>query len=148
MGPAHRRNSRPAHQFKGAMDEIQRKFKTGSRCKHIVSGVVMDIATFKVSHSTGIDKDAAALRAARARSSSIGAMERYTWVRFAGKLTPCHTTHIATVSTPAGRWMKCHRRFKRRAHIASLIGVHVAVGQRCRAVDGESPTLPAKRTSA
>ena len=21
-----------------------------------------------------------------------GAMERYTWVRFAGKLTPCHTT--------------------------------------------------------
>ena len=26
---------------------------------------------------------------------SSGAMERYTWVRFAGKLTPCHRTHIA-----------------------------------------------------
>ena len=52
---------------------------------HIISGVVMDIAAFKVSHSTGPDIDgpdiggpdidAAALRAARARSSSIGAME-------------------------------------------------------------------------
>ena len=43
---------------------------------HIKSTVVMDIAAFKVSHS--IDIDAAALRAARARSKSIGAMERYT----------------------------------------------------------------------
>ena len=33
-------------------------------------------------------------------------MERCTWVRFAEKLTPCHTTHTATVSTPAGRWIK------------------------------------------
>jgi hypothetical protein len=38
---------------------------------HIKSGVVMDIAAFKVSHSAGIDSDATALRAARARSSSI-----------------------------------------------------------------------------
>ena len=38
-------------------------------------GVVMDVAAFKVSHSDDID--AAALRAARARSKSIGAMERY-----------------------------------------------------------------------
>ena len=37
------------------------------------SGVVMDIAAFKVSHS--VDIDATALRAARVRSSSIGAME-------------------------------------------------------------------------
>ena len=35
----------------------------------------MDIAAFKVSHSVATDKDATALRAARARSSSIGAME-------------------------------------------------------------------------
>ena len=42
---------------------------------HHSSGVVMDIAAFKVSHS--VDKDATALQAARARSSSIGAMERY-----------------------------------------------------------------------
>ena len=41
----------------------------------IGSGVAMDIAAFKVGHSSGIDKDATALRAARARSSSIGAME-------------------------------------------------------------------------
>ena len=34
-----------------------------------------------------------------------------------------------------------------RAHLASLIIVHVGVGQRCRAVDGESPALPAERTS-
>ena len=40
---------------------------------HITSGVVMDVAAFKVSYSGDID--AAALRAARARSASIGAME-------------------------------------------------------------------------
>ena len=45
---------------------------------HITSGVFMDVAVLKVSHSVGIDKDATALQAARARSSSIGAMERYT----------------------------------------------------------------------
>jgi hypothetical protein len=61
---------------------------------HIISGVVMDVAAFKVSHSVGCDIDATALPVARARSVSIGAMERYTWVRFAGKLTAdCHTTH-------------------------------------------------------
>ena len=38
---------------------------------HISSGVVMDIAAFKVSHSVGTDSDATALRAARARSSYI-----------------------------------------------------------------------------
>ena len=37
----------------------------------------MDVAAFQVSHSIGFDMDATALRAARARSSSIGAMERY-----------------------------------------------------------------------
>ena len=36
----------------------------------------------------------------------IGAMERYTWVRFAGKLTSCQTMHIATVSIPSGHWIK------------------------------------------
>ena len=43
---------------------------------HPRSRVVMDIAAFKVRHSVDIvDIDATALRAARARSSSIGAME-------------------------------------------------------------------------
>ena len=36
----------------------------------------MDITAFKVSHPVGIDKDATALRAARARSSSIGVCEK------------------------------------------------------------------------
>ena len=52
--------------------KVQVKFKMQA---HIISGVVMDIAAFKVSHSE--DNNAAALQAARARSSSIGKMERY-----------------------------------------------------------------------
>ena len=57
----------------GAMDASSGK---GSKMQaHIISRVVMDIAAFKVSHSTGFDIDATALRAARARSSSIGALE-------------------------------------------------------------------------
>ena len=63
----------------------------GRRRAYRTSRVVMDIAAFKVRHSVGMDIDTTALRAARSRSSSIGAMERYTWVRFAGKLTSCHT---------------------------------------------------------
>jgi hypothetical protein len=51
---------------------VQGKFKMQA---HPNSGVVMDIAAFKVSHSVGCDIDATALRAARARSSSIGAMD-------------------------------------------------------------------------
>ena len=46
------------------------KFKTRA---HIKSRVVIDIAVVKVSHSVLVDIDATALRAARARSSSIGA---------------------------------------------------------------------------
>ena len=79
-------------------------------------GVVMDIAAFKVSNS--VDIDAAALRAARARSKSIGAMD------------------------------ECLGKGRRRAHISRGIRIHIGVGQRCRARDVESPTLPAKRTSA
>jgi len=43
------------------------------------SGVVMDIAAFKVCHSFDIEKDATTLRAARARSSStsIGAQGKF-----------------------------------------------------------------------
>ena len=52
--------------------KVQGKFKMQA---HITSGVVVDVAAFKVSHS--FDKDATALRAARARSKPIGAMESY-----------------------------------------------------------------------
>jgi hypothetical protein len=44
---------------------VQGKFKMQA---HIISGVVMDIAAFKVSHSVVIDIDTTALRAVRARS--------------------------------------------------------------------------------
>ena len=33
-----------------------------------------------------------------------GAMERYMWVRFAGKSTRCHRTHMAKVSRSAFQW--------------------------------------------
>jgi hypothetical protein len=60
--------------------KVQCKFKMQA---HPSSSVVMDIAAFKVSHSVDIwplktgtpDTDATALRAARVRSKSIGAME-------------------------------------------------------------------------
>jgi len=47
--------------------KVQGEFKMQAHIR--IGCVVMDIAAFKVSHS--VDKDAAALRAARARSSSI-----------------------------------------------------------------------------
>ena len=50
--------------------KVQGKFKMQA---HIISAVVMDIAAFKISHS--VDTDATALRAARVRSKSIGAMD-------------------------------------------------------------------------
>jgi len=57
-------------QFKGAIDENSGEVQDAST--HIRSGgVVMDIAAYKVCHSLGPDIDATALRAARARSSSI-----------------------------------------------------------------------------
>ena len=37
--------------------------------------------------------------------------------------------------------MKAQGTFKRQAHQSSLIGVHVGVGQRCRAIDAESPAI-------
>ena len=46
----------------------------------------------------------------------------------------------------AGRWIQVQGYFKRRAHISSISG-HVSIGQRCRAIDVESPTiLPTTRT--
>ena len=53
--------------------KVHGKFKMQA---HLSSGVVMDIAAFKVSHSVGIDIDAtSSLRAGRARSNSMGAMD-------------------------------------------------------------------------
>ena len=52
--------------------KVQGKFKMQA---HKSRSVFVDIAAFKVSHSVGSDIDATALRAARARSSSIGAVD-------------------------------------------------------------------------
>ena len=57
-------------QFKGAMEE-----SSGQVQAHPRSGVVMDTAAFKVSHSVVSNIDATALRAVIARSSSIGALD-------------------------------------------------------------------------
>ena len=73
-------------------------------------------------------------------------MERYTWVRFAGKLTPCHTHRWQQSAHQWGAGRK-KGKSRRRAHIDSLISVHVGVGQRCRARDVEPPTrLPIMST--
>ena len=52
---------------KGRWMKVQMKFKVQA---HNRSGVVMDIAAFKVSHSVGCDIDATALRIARAGQAS------------------------------------------------------------------------------
>ena len=61
-----------------------------------------------------------------------GAMERYTWVRFAGKLTNCQTKHIAMVSISVGRWRTCQGRFKMQILTycnAKITSTRTAVGQ-------------------
>jgi hypothetical protein len=79
----------------------------------------MDIAAFEVSHSVRPDKEAAALRAARARSSSTGAMDASS-----GKVQKAST------------------------HPACGVRIHVGVNQRYRALDVDPPTLPAARTTS
>jgi hypothetical protein len=63
----------------------------GTLQAHIISGVVMDIAAFKVSHS--VDTDATALRAARVRSKSIGAMEEMS-----GKVQNASTHRLGRIN--------------------------------------------------
>ena len=52
--------------------KVQGRFKMQA---HKNSGVVMDIAAFKVSHSAVSDIDATTLQAEKARSASLGAMD-------------------------------------------------------------------------
>ena len=59
----------------------------------------MDIAAFKVRHSVGIDKDATALRAVRARSSSIGAMDEMSGKVQNQALTHCNANVMSTRTT-------------------------------------------------
>ena len=71
--PCEEKSKQAAEHFIGAMDEMSRKVQKAST--HVLCAVVMDIAAFEVSHSVGSGIDAAALRDARAMSSSIGAMD-------------------------------------------------------------------------
>ena len=78
----------------------------------------MDVAAFKVCHS--VDTDATALRAARVRSKSIGAMDDSSRnVRKANTL-PRHTAHKRqhTVSS-SGQWnVTCVGSIRRKTHVA------------------------------
>ena len=67
----------------------------------------------------------------------------HVWVRFAAKLTACHTDTYGDGQHTSGA-MDGSSRTLRRAHIVSLIRVHVGVDKRCRAIDSEPPTLQAK----
>ena len=79
-----------------------------------------------------------------------GAMERYTWVRFAGKLTTCHETHIATVSIPVGRWMKVQGKGRRQAHVRNRVVMDIAAFKISHSVgiDIDTTALRAKKWSA
>ena len=133
--------------------KVQGKIKMQT---HPISIVVMDIAAFKVSHSVGFDKDATALRATRVRSSCIGAKcrrrfkcknshsaipksrareqhpvsSRGRWKVTHGfdsrKSSPTATQHMATVSTPVGRWMKVQGKLKMQTHMRSCVVMDVA----------------------
>ena len=94
--------------------KVQGKFKMQA---HISNGVVMDIAAFKVSHSVGIDEDATALPAARARSSSIHRGNGGNVTEGSKcELPPHNTAHTqGTRSNSAWRWSNCLGRFKLQA---------------------------------
>ena len=115
--------------------------------KHPFSGVVMDIAAFKVSHSVGTDIDATTLRAhARARSSSThrgdGTLHMGS-IHEKAHILP--DTHIATISISAGRWMKVQGKFKMQAHRSSGVVVDIAAFKVSHSGDKDATALRAAR---
>eukprot|EP00964_Phaeocystis_antarctica_P079572 scaffold49583_cov71-Phaeocystis_antarctica.AAC.3 len=85
----------------GRWMKVQGEFKMQA---NIASGVVIDIAAFKVSHS--VDIDASALPVARARSVSIGAMDESS----AFKVSHSAGCDIDPTALPAARGeVKLHR---------------------------------------
>ena len=103
----------------------------GRRQAHVISRVVMDITAFKVSHRVGSDKDTTALRAQKVERVTfhIGAMERYMWVRFAGKITVCHRH---AWSRSAHQWGD---------------GGHVREGSKCKHAHTVGAKITSKRTA-
>ena len=51
---------------------------------------------------------------------------------------------VSSRASSTGRWRICLGKGRRRAHKNCSVRIHVGVGQRCRAIDGDSPTLQAK----
>eukprot|EP00964_Phaeocystis_antarctica_P023625 scaffold13193_cov60-Phaeocystis_antarctica.AAC.3 len=47
----------------------------------------------------------------------------------------------ARSETPLRQWRKRQGRGRRRAHMSRVVGIHVGIGQRCRAIDVESPAI-------
>ena len=79
-----------------------------TRTQQSVSSRVSSVGRWNVTH--GFDSRESSRPATDTRGDgqhTSGAMERYTWVRFAGKLTHCHKTHIAKVSIPLGQSRTC-----------------------------------------
>ena len=62
--------------------------------------------------------------------------------------SPATLPAMSTRNAPAGRWRNCLGKGRRRAHMFRFVRIHVGVGQRCRAIDVESPALQAKKRSA
>ena len=69
-----------------------------------------------------------------------GAMERYTWVRFAGKLTACHAKHVAMVSTRVGQWMSSGKD-QRATHPISGVVMDLAVFKFCHSIDNDATAV-------
>jgi len=96
--------------------KVQGKFKMQA---HICRSVVMDVAAFKVSHS--VDTDATALRAARVRSKSIGAMD-VTCVGSIRRKThvalPQYTTNSEHTIGAMERYMRALGSIRRKTHVA------------------------------
>ena len=111
---------------------------------HILSGVVMDVAALKVSHCVGVDMDATTLQPARARSSSIRAMERYMlgFDSAQNSRSPANSEQTSEAMDESSK-----EQLKRRAHFGSLIRVHVGVDQPHYAIHSKSSTLPGKASA-
>jgi hypothetical protein len=109
---------------------------------HIISSVVVDIAAFKVCHSVGIDRDATALRAARARSSYIHRGNRgNVW-----EGSKCKHSHPVTSTCTATGQFK--GQFKRAStHVACGVVMDIAAFKVSHSVgtDEDATALPAAR---
>ena len=69
-----------------------------------------------------------------------GAMERYTWVRFAGKLTPCHANIWRRSAYQRGDGTLHMSSIRRKAHTQGILRTRKAHGQ----ISGAMEDMPGK----